>query len=236
MRERRRYNVAPAIGLGLAGTTAIGIVAGAWTDLTAVYPLEAAAVFAAIMASVVWVAGHQHPYPRFGAANYVTTLRVMLTALVAGLVGNPGTTPLLWCAIGSAVLVALLDGVDGWLARRTRMASAFGARFDMETDAALILVLSMLVWQHDKAGAWVLLCGLMRYGFVATGRVLPWLAQPLRSTRRGQTVAVAQYIGLSIALAPIVPRPLSAIAAAATLAALVWSFGVDVMWLRSRCK
>ena len=236
MRERRRYNVAPAIGLGLAGTAAMGTIVGAWLDLTAVYPLEAAAVCAAIMASVVRVAGHQHPYPRFGAANCVTTLRVMLTALVAGLVGNPGTTPLLWCAIGSVVLVSVLDGVDGWLARRTRMASAFGARFDMETDAALILVLSMLVWQHDKAGAWVLLCGLMRYGFVATGRVLPWLAQPLRSTRRGQTVAVAQYIGLSIALAPIVPRPLSAIAAAATLAALVWSFTVDAIWLRSRCQ
>ena len=34
--------------------------------------------------------------------------------------------------------------------------SSFGARFDMETDAAFILILSVLVWQHGKAGAWVL--------------------------------------------------------------------------------
>jgi phosphatidylglycerophosphate synthase len=111
------------------------------------------------------------------------------------------------------------------------MASAFGARFDMETDAVLILVLSVLVWQHEKAGAWVLLCGLMRYGFVAAGWVLPWLARPLRSTPRGKTVAVGQLLGLSVALAPIVQAPISAIAAAVTLAALAWSFAIDVMWL-----
>ena len=39
------------------------------------------------------------------------------------------------------------------------MASAFGARFDMEIDALLILVLAILAWQHDKAGAWVLAVG-----------------------------------------------------------------------------
>ena len=49
------------------------------------------------------------------------------------------------------------------------MTSGYGARFDMETDAAFILVLSILVWQHGKAGAWVLLCGLMRIRGGGTG-------------------------------------------------------------------
>jgi phosphatidylglycerophosphate synthase len=93
------------------------------------------------------------------------------------------------------------------------MASAYGARFDMETDAAYILVLSALVWQHQKAGVWVLCCGLMRYGFVAAGQVLPWLAAPLRPTLRGKAVAVSQFVGL---------------AGAAALAA---SFAVDIAWL-----
>jgi phosphatidylglycerophosphate synthase len=128
-------------------------------------------------------------------------------------------------------ILAVLDGLDGWLARRSGQASRFGARFDMETDAGLILVLSILVWQHEKAGAWVLLCGLMRYGFVAAGWRLSWLAQPLPSTRRGKTVAVGQLLGLSVALAPIVPAPLSAIAAALALTALAWSFAIDIKWL-----
>jgi phosphatidylglycerophosphate synthase len=158
-------------------------------------------------------------------------IRAMLVALVAALIGHPATPEMLWCVIGLTALMAAFDGLDGWLARRSRMASEFGARFDMETDAGLILVLSILVWQHEKAGAWVLLCGLMRYGFVAAGWRLSWLAQPLPSTRRGKTVAVGQLFGLGVALAPIVPAPLSAIAAALALTALAWSFAIDIKWL-----
>jgi hypothetical protein len=44
-------------------------------------------------------------------------------------------------------------------------------------------------------------------------------------------VAVGQLLGLSVALAPVVPAPTSAVAAAMTLAALAWSFAIDVMWL-----
>jgi phosphatidylglycerophosphate synthase len=231
MRYTRRYNLAPAIGFGLVSTGSIALLAGARIEAGASYPLKAAAVFAVMMVAVTAVAGEQHPYPRFGPANYVTMIRAMLVALVAALIGHPATPEMLWCVIGLTVLMAALDGLDGWLARRSRMASEFGARFDMETDAGLILVLSILVWQHEKTGAWVLLCGLMRYGFVAAGWRLLWLAQPLPSTRRGKTVAVGQLLGLSVALAPIVPPPLSAIAAALALTALAWSFAIDIKWL-----
>ena len=173
----------------------------------------------------------KHPYPRFGPANVVTTIRAMLVALVAVLIGRPATPEMLWWVIGLTAVMSALDGLDGWLARRTGMAREFGARFDIETDAACILVLSILVWQHEKAGAWVLLCGLMRYAFVAAGWLLPWLARPLQSTRRGKTVAVGQLVGLSVALAPIVPLALSAVAAALTLTALAWSFAIDIMRL-----
>ena len=233
MRDTRRYNLAPAIGFGLVITGGSAWLAGARIDAGAGYPLKAVTVFALMIGVIIAVAGKEHPYPRFGPANGVTMIRAMLVALVAALIGHPATPETLWWVIGLTALMAALDGLDGWLARRTGMASGFGARFDMETDAVLILVLSILVWQQDKASAWVLLCGLMRYLFVASGWIWPWLAQPLRSTFRGKTVAVLQLLGLGIALAPIVPTPLSAIVAAVTLAALVWSFAVDVRWLAS---
>jgi phosphatidylglycerophosphate synthase len=125
----------------------------------------------------------------------------------------------------------VLDGIDGWLARRARMSSPFGARFDMETDAFFMLVLSILVWRHDKAGAWVVAIGLMRYAFVAAGWWLPWLARPLRSTWRGKAVAVGQFAGLGVALLPVVPVPASTLVSGAALAALVWSFAIDVKFL-----
>ena len=100
-----------------------------------------------------------HPHPRFGAANRVTLVRLALATLLAALVGDasrgrrwrrcrrPGWS---WSA---ATLTALLDAVDGPLARRSGLTSAFGARFDMETDAAFTLVLCALVLQAGQAGA-----------------------------------------------------------------------------------
>ncbi len=231
MRYTVRYNLAPPIGVGLAGVVTAGWLVGGRIGGGISYPLMAAAVFLVTMTSIATVAGHQHPHPRFGPANSITMIRAMMVALVAALIGRPVTLSLLWWVIGATAFMAALDGVDGWLARRTGMSSEFGARFDMETDALLILVLSILVWQQGKAGVWVLLCGLMRYLFVAGGWIWPWLAQPLGSTFRGKTVAVLQLLGLGLALAPIVPVPISVIVAAITLAALAWSFAIDVRFL-----
>jgi phosphatidylglycerophosphate synthase len=229
MRRTPRYNV--VLAAGLIGTGALAWIAGESMRSGAASPLTAAAFFAVLFAGVVRVAGAAHPFSLFGPANVVTTLRAMLAGFAAGLVWRPLAPAALWTVVGLTALMALLDGVDGWLARSTRMASAYGARFDMETDAAFTLVLSVLVWRHDKAGVWVLGCGLMRYAFVAAGWMLPWLAAPLRATRRGRTVAVGQWLGLGVALAPIIPWPASAAVAGVTLAALGWSFAVDVAWL-----
>ena len=231
MPSTRRYNVALAITYGVACTAGVGLAASARLEIGALYPLTATAVFVGLMAAVIRAAGHEHPHPRFGPANHVTTIRATIVALVAGVIGHSVTPGTLWAVVSLTAVIGALDGLDGWLARRTRMASAFGARFDMETDALLILVLSVLVWQHDKAGAWVLCCGLMRYGFAAAGWRLSWLARPLPSTWRGKAVAIGQLVGLGVALAPVVPAPSSAIAAGAALGALGWSFAIDIRWL-----
>ncbi|MCC7242166.1 MAG: CDP-alcohol phosphatidyltransferase family protein, partial [Acidobacteria bacterium] len=91
-----------------------------------------------------------------------------------------------------------------------------------------ILILAVLVWTFGKAGSWVLACGFMRYGFVAAGTVMPWMARPLAATVRGKTVAVLQLAGLGAALAPPVTPPASTAAAAIALASLTWSFAVDI--------
>ena len=130
-----------------------------------------------------------------------------------------------------ATVVMILDGVDGRIARRTGTQSAFGARFDMEVDAALILALSVLVWAGDRVGPWCLLIGLMRYVFVAASRLWPALGAPLPESVRRKVVCVAQGVVLLIALGPIIPSAVAIAVVAAGLAALVYSFAVDVRWL-----
>jgi hypothetical protein len=104
-------------------------------------------------------------------------------------------------------------------------------RFDMETDAALILVLAVLAWRYGKAGPWIILAGLLRYIFVAAGWVLPWMRGPLAPTLRGRLICVVQIVTLIAAIAPSVQPPASAALAAVGLAALCYSFAVDTLWL-----
>jgi phosphatidylglycerophosphate synthase len=113
--------------------------------------------------------------------------RVLALDLLA-LLGSPPSVVLAWSIVVLALIALVLDGVDGRVARRRGEASAFGARFDMETDALLILVLAALAWSLGKAGAWILLAGALRYLFVAAGFVLPWLRAELPPSRRRQTV------------------------------------------------
>jgi phosphatidylglycerophosphate synthase len=228
MRAARADNVAAGAGLGVAATLAAALLVSAAGQVGQVYALQASLVHAVFAAAVLWAAWDERP-ARFGFANAITSVRATLMALVAGLLGRAGVPEWwVWCAVGATGVAAALDGLDGWVARRLKTTSAFGARFDMETDAALIAVLSGLAWQQDKAGAWVLACGGMRYGFVAAGWLWPWLAGPLPPTLRGRLVAVVQFAGLAIALTPLVPRTLSGPVAAVTLALLAWSFALDV--------
>jgi hypothetical protein len=55
----------------------------------------------------------------------------------------------------------------------------------------------------------------------------------LRPTFRGKTVAAVNMMGLTIALGPIIPVWFSTFAAAVMVAALTWSFAIDVrrLWL-----
>ncbi|MFM7275691.1 MAG: CDP-alcohol phosphatidyltransferase family protein, partial [Gammaproteobacteria bacterium] len=166
-----------------------------------------------------------------------TLARAGLVSLIAAALVDPA-----WLAgvahglVGVATLALLADGLDGWVARRTGTQSDFGARFDMELDAFLILVLACCVLAMGKAGAWVLAIAAMRYLFVAAMWPWPWLAAPLPESRRRKAVCVWQVAGLVLALSPWVSLQLAAAVLASALALLAWSFALDVRWLYRRAR
>lgn len=164
-----------------------------------------------------------------GPADRVTLARTVLVggcATVAVLASSGAVGPRPWLLVALALPALVLDGVDGHVARRTGTATAAGARLDMEVDAALLLVLSAVAALTQ--GPWVLAIGLMRYAYVAAG----WCWRPLRRTPSPRfsrkVVAVVQAVALLVALLPPVPLGVGAVALAAALTALVFSFGRDV--------
>jgi len=225
------------VGWAAAGTILVGLAAWALGpalggDLR--YVGAALLTFGAIASVAVRGIGQHHPFRRLGPANVVTGLRAVLTAVIAGALVVMPTDGGAWTLVVLSVVTVSLDGFDGYFARRSGMTSSFGARFDMEVDALLILVLSALVWRFGKAGVWVMASGLMRYAFVAAARVWPWFDRPLPPSRRRQTVCVIQIVGLICALGPAFPPPSSGVISAIALTVLTWSFWVDVRWLWQR--
>ena len=219
-----------AVGAGLAAVQALLPFRGVVPALTAI------ATFAALGAAVVALVGAHHPHRRFGWANAVTLVRGGGVAGFAGLAAEPAVVNAVgpWLVFAAAVGLLALDGTDGWLARRERLESGFGARFDLEVDAFFILVLAALALGLGKAGPWVLGIGLMRYGFLAGGLALPWLAAPLPPSRRRKAVCAGEIAALAALLVPPVGPPVSQAVAAAAFASLAWSFAVDIQWLARR--
>jgi phosphatidylglycerophosphate synthase len=226
-----------AAGVQLIALAAVIVLAGVvrvQLQLDQQYVLKAAAVFTVIGTfAVLFVDAGTHPFTQFGRANQVTTGRAVFVALVVGAIAEPVTSAVAAGAAAAGVAVTMMDGVDGWVARRSSMASRFGARFDMEVDALFILALAILTWRHGKAGSWVLLSGLLRYVFVAAGWLLPQMQQPLPISRRRQTICVVQVVALIVALEPFVTPVASQVVAGVALVALVYSFAVDTIWLLS---
>ena len=152
-----------ALAAGLVVLTALMPGAGAG-------PTVAAVLFFAVGAAVAGRAlGRSYPHDHLGFCNGITLGRLALTAaLVAPLLAGAGAS---WAVFAVAVIALSLDGFDGWLARRQGYVSDFGARFDMEVDSMLALVLATSAAIASGAGAIAILLGLPRYLFAVAGWV-----------------------------------------------------------------
>jgi phosphatidylglycerophosphate synthase len=203
--------LAQTVGLGRAGWV-VGAASGVILD--------------AVLARGLW----RDPAARLGPAGWVTLTRATLAVGVAALAVDSFERDVPVATLVALASVALaLDFVDGWVARRTKTASALGARLDGEVDAFLILALSVEV--SRSAGVWVLAIGVARYAFLAAGWPFGWMRAPL--PRRGwrKVVTAIQGITLTIAAAGVVPTAVNRAVLVVALALLAESFGRDVWWL-----
>jgi phosphatidylglycerophosphate synthase len=234
MREARPF-FARALGLAIAAMP-VPVFGGAVGALPALTGLM---LFSGLLIAVERGLAAHHPHPRLGAANRITLVRAGIACLIAARAIDPAPLgePERWLLAAVAGAALLLDGADGWAARRQRLASTFGARFDMEVDAFAILVLALTVVRAAAVPYWVLAIGAMRYLYLAGGWALPLLRGPLpprlSADRRRKTIAVVQSVALLIALAPATPQSWAAAICSTALGLLAYSFAADVVILVS---
>jgi len=188
--------------------------------------------FVASLVTIFILAADKAP-SRFGAANCITLLRLIITAILASTIGFLHLIPIggIWLLTALGASAVVLDGVDGWIARSMVLESKFGARFDMEVDAAFILVLSVIVWELPHIGPWVLIAGLLRYVFAAASWLLPALRAPLPPSYRRKFICILQISALILALCPLTSLEIGRPAVAIAVVLLLLSFIRDTLTL-----
>ena len=209
----------------------VALTAGLW-HWTGMPPEPLLVAYAGCALLTYMVAAKLAGERALGPANRVTLYRALGVVILAGVVTEPSLLGRVqWGWVSLALAVLILDALDGYLARRCNASSHFGARFDMEVDAALILTLCLGVWVLGITGPWVLLLGLMRYAFIAAGWIWPRINRPLPESLRRKTICVWQTASLVVVLVPVTPSWLAIWILALALALLATSFTVDLAWL-----
>jgi phosphatidylglycerophosphate synthase len=114
--------------------------------------------------------------------------------LVLGVAATMGEVSRSFVLLAFAANVAL-DVVDGYVARRNRQATDFGAAFDREVDAVFVLVAYLYFFLVHGAAAWILLPGVLPYVY----RLFVWKFCAAFSTERRLRVA-ARLAGMNYVL------------------------------------
>ncbi|MGK5685427.1 CDP-alcohol phosphatidyltransferase family protein [Actinoplanes sp. URMC 104] len=215
--------------VGLAAQLALLALLGSTLGLTTAGLLTGAA-YGLVLCGLLGAGLSRAGMGRLGPANAVTLARALLVGGVIAMVVTSFVQPVSIPVLATIAGVALaMDGVDGQVARRTGTTTALGARFDMEIDSVLVLVLGAYV--GHEFGWWWLALGLYRYAFAVATWVFPWLnaALPFRFSRK--VVAALQGVVLAAVMAGVLPTATAQAALAVALAAVTWSFGLDTLWL-----
>jgi len=172
-------------------------------------------------------------FPTLGLANWITSLRAAFLALLAGFIFLPRPEgAAVWAPGGLYMTAAVMDFIDGWVARVTRRSSDLGEYLDMHWDGFGVLVACLLLIQYGQAPVWYILVGLARYLYVFG----MWLRQrlgltnyPLPPNRIRRGLAGSQMGFIAVVLLPVFTPPATLVAATLFMTPFSIAFLLD--WL-----
>jgi len=201
--------------------------------------LQSMAVWALSWQGVWQLREHNRPapdaalYPTLGLANQLTILRGVLIAATGGfLLQLPGNALLIWAAALLYSVAAILDRVDGFVARRTHQTSLLGSELDTFFDALGLVVAPLLAVLLGKIHVSYLLVSMAYYLFsLARGRRLRQglPVHPLLPNTLRRTLAGFQMGYVAVVLWPPFQAELTVVAGVAFMLPLLLGFVVD--WL-----
>lgn len=168
-----------------------------------------------------------------GWANRLTILRGWLIAATGGfLFLSSPPADVAWTAAALYSIAAILDRIDGYVARRTRQTSLLGTELDMRFDALGLLVAPLLAFELGKIHWSYLLVSVAYYLFQAG---LYWRQRcqlpvyPMTPNFLRRTLAGFQMGLIAFVLWPPFQAQVTVIASIAFMIPVLTGFAVD--WL-----
>ena len=133
--------------------------------------------------------------------NLLAYARIVLVPVVMVLVlRHDGDGPMPLAAV-LFVIAALTDLLDGWVARRWKVESVFGAFLDTTADKLLVTGSLLALLAVDRVNIWVALIIILREFLVMAFRSLTALGGiTIPPSRTGKWKAVVQFVAIAAAL------------------------------------
>lgn len=172
-----------------------------------------------------------------GLANGLTVLRGGLYAIVAGFVVVPSTTGLVWVPAVCYGAGAVLDRLDGVVARTVGEQTELGTRLDMAFDTFGFVAAPLVAVLWGRLPVWYLSLSAARYLFLAGIYWRRRTDRPVYDTpdsNLGKYLAGVQMVFITVALVPTVPTGVVWTVAPFVLAPSLLVFGRDFLAISGR--
>ena len=172
-----------------------------------------------------------------GLANGLTVLRGGLYAVVAGFVVVPPSTGLAWLPAICYGAGAVLDRLDGAVARTVGEQTELGTRLDMAFDTFGFVAAPLVAVLWGRLPVWYLSISAARYLFLSVIYWRQYRDRPVYDTpdsNLGKYLAGVQMAFITVALVPTVPAALVWTAAPVVLAPSLLVFGRDSLAVSGR--
>lgn len=160
--------------------------------------------------------------PYGGYANWVSLIRLLLLFLL--LINNQVLSKHT-LALGFLTCI-LMDGLDGWLARRYQQVSEWGGLFDKEIDSFLVWGISLILYIYWNFPIWIMGIGCLHYFYEIILFLLNW--QDIKTPKNPVGRYVAAFLFFSLLAPFILPMdfsgPILGIASILTLISFTISF------------
>ncbi len=234
--------------LGLAVLLGMGAVLSMQLDGTTAmqWILQSTALWALVWQQT-WQRRHLNrasstaaPYPTLGLANRLTLLRGGLIAATGGFLLFPAFAGIIgWLPALLYSVAAILDRVDGFVARRTNSTSVLGSELDTVFDALGLLVAPLLAVSYGKVHWSYLLVSVAYYLFQwgihsRHKRELP--VYPLAPSQLRRTLAGFQMGYVAVVLWPPLLAQVTVPAGFGFMVPLLLGFAVDWLVVSGRIR